>query len=121
MRSNIQKTRGITIFGRRLEDGAIKRAATIACTNLMLAVGAMLLICAAQGLDLRDVALETVSAISTVGMSTGITRELNGLSRLAIILLMYCGRVGSLSVLTSFTDRRKTSPVEFPEEKILIG
>ena len=121
MRSNIQKTRGITIFGRRLEDGAIKRAATIACTNLMLAVGAMLPICAAQGLDLRDVALETVSAISTVGMSTGITRELNGLSRLAIILLMYCGRVGSLSVLTSFTDRRKTSPVEFPEEKILIG
>lgn len=121
MRSNIQKTRGITIFGRRLEDGAIKRAATIACTNLMLAVGAMLLICAAQGFDLRDVALETVSAISTVGMSTGITRELNGLSRLAIILLMYCGRVGSLSVLTSFTDRRKTSPVEFPEEKILIG
>lgn len=121
MRSNIQKTRGITIFGRRLEDGAIKRAATIACTNLMLAVGAMLLICAAQGLDLRDVALETVSAISTVGMSTGITRELNGLSRLAVILLMYCGRVGSLSVLTSFTDRRKTSPVEFPEEKILIG
>lgn len=121
MRSNIQKTRGITIFGRRLEDGAIKRAATIACTNLMLAVGAMLLICAAQGLDLRDVALETVSAISTVGMSTGITRDLNSLSQVAIILLMYCGRVGSLSVLTSFTDRRKPSPVEFPEEKILIG
>lgn len=121
MRSNILRTRGITLFHRKIEDAAIKRAATIACTNLMLAVGAMLIICGVQGLDLRDVALETISAISTVGMSTGITRELNSISRLAVIVLMYCGRVGSLSVLVSFTDRRKTSPVEFPEEKILIG
>lgn len=121
MRSNILRTRGITLFRRKIEDTAIKRAATIACTNLMLAVSAMLIICSTQGLDLRDVALETISAISTVGMSTGITRELNGISRVAVIVLMYCGRVGSLSVLVSFTDRRKTSPVEFPEEKILIG
>lgn len=121
MRSNIRRTRGINIFRRKLEDDAIKRAGTIACTNMILALSAMLVICGTQALDLRDVALETISAISTVGMSTGITRELTAVSRLAVIVLMYCGRVGSLSVLISFTDRRKKSPVEYPEEKILIG
>lgn len=122
MWSNVTKSRGITIFKRRIDGDAIKRASSVACTNLMLALTAMLIICGSQPfLDLRDVALETVSAISTVGMSTGITRELNQVSRLAIIVLMYCGRVGSLSILVSFTEKKKVSAIEYPEEKILIG
>lgn len=122
MWSNITKSRGITIFRRQIDGDAIKRASSVACTNLLLALTAMLIICGGQPLlDLRDVALETVSAISTVGMSTGITRELNQISRLAVIVLMYCGRVGSLSILVSFTEKRKVSAIEYPEEKILIG
>lgn len=121
MWSGITKSRGITIFRRRLEDDAIKRASSVACANLILALTATLVICGMQSLDLRDVALETVSAISTVGMSTGITRALNPVSRLVIILLMYCGRVGSLSILVSFTERKKAAVIEYPEEKILIG
>lgn len=122
MWSNVTKSRGITIFKRRIDGDAIKRASSVACTNLMLALTAMMIICGSQPfLDLRDVALETVSAISTVGMSTGITRELNQVSRLAIIVLMYCGRVGSLSILVSFTEKKKVSAIEYPEEKILIG
>ena len=121
MWSSITKSRGITIFRRRIDDDAIKRASSVACTNMLLALTAMLIICGGQGLDLRDVALETVSAISTVGMSTGITRDLNLVSRLAVMVLMFCGRVGSLSILVSFTEKKKASAVEYPEEKILIG
>lgn len=72
-------------------------------------------------MHLRDVLLETFSAISTVGMSTGITRELTLVSQLAIVVLMYCGRVGSLSMALSFSEKKKISPYELPEEKILIG
>lgn len=121
MWSNITKSRGITLFHRRIDEDAIKRASSIACTNLMLALTAMLIICGIQPLDLRDVALETVSAISTVGMSTGITRDLNQISRFVVIVLMYCGRVGSLSIIVSFTEKRKAAAIKYPEEKILIG
>lgn len=121
MWSNVTKSRGMTVFHKRIDGDAIKRASTVASTNLMLALIAMLVICGMQPLDLRDVALETISAISTVGMSTGITRDLNEISRFAIIILMFCGRVGSLSILVSFTEKRKVSAIEYPEEKILIG
>lgn len=121
VRANIKRTRGVNIFRRRIDEDAIKKASAVACTNLVLALGAALLICAVQGMDLRDVLLETFSAISTVGMSTGITRDFVTVSKAAVIVLMYCGRVGSLSMALSFTEKKKMSPVELPEEKILIG
>lgn len=121
VRANIKRTRGVNIFKRRIDDDAIKRASAVATTNLLLALTATLLICGNQPLDLRDVLLETFSAISTVGMSTGITRELTLVSQLAVVVLMYCGRVGSLSMALSFSEKKKISPYELPEEKILIG
>lgn len=121
VRANIKRTRGVNIFKRRIDDDAIKRASGVACTNMLLALTATLIICGNQALDLRDVLLETISAISTVGMSTGITRELTAVSQFAVILLMYSGRVGSLSMALSFTEKKKISPYELPEEKILIG
>ena len=65
--------------------------------------------------------LETFSAIGTVGMSTGITRALEPMSRILIIFLMYCGRVGSMSFALSFTQNKRVAPVRQPEEKITIG
>ncbi|MDO5423943.1 MAG: potassium transporter TrkG [Eubacteriales bacterium] len=121
IRSMFQKTKSISIWKRSLEADAIKRAAAIASGNMTLALGAALLICGMQKLPLDDVLIETFSAISTVGMSAGITRDFHLLSKLAVIFLMYCGRVGTLSVALSFTERKKTSPIEYPEEKILIG
>ena len=64
---------------------------------------------------------EVFSAIGTVGMSTGLTRELSAGSRILIILLMYCGRIGSMSFALSFTERKKVAPVQLPVEKIMIG
>ena len=121
VRANMKRTRGVNIFKRRIDDDAIKRASAVACTNMLMALAAVLIICGNQALDMRDVMLEAFSAISTVGMSTGITRELTVLSQVVIILLMYSGRVGSLSMALSFAEKKKISPYELPEEKILIG
>lgn len=107
VRANVKRTRGVNIFRRRIDDDAVKRASAVAVTNLLLALTAALVICGNQSLDLRDVLLETFSAISTVGMSTGITRELTLISQIAVILLMYCGRVGSLSMALSFTEKKR--------------
>ncbi len=109
-------------FGRRLEPGAFKRASAVVLVNLTLAIVACLLIGAAQpALAVDDVLFEVFSAIGTVGMSTGITRDLSTFSRLIISLLMYCGRVGSLSFALIFTENRSVPSVRLPLEKVNIG
>ncbi len=117
----IRHTDGVNIYGRRLENGMIEKAAVVFTLTLTMAVSAAFLICAVDGLPLADVLLETFSAVNTVGMSTGITRELGTVSRIAIIILMYGGRIGSLSFALALTDRRTRSGVRQPMERINIG
>lgn len=121
LRATIQRTYGVNIFGRRLEEDAIKRAAAMFIINMTLALSAAVFIMALQPIPLTDVLFEAFSAIGTVGMTTGITRMLNPMSRLAIIFLMYCGRVGSLSFALSFTQRKRVVHLQQPEERITIG
>lgn len=97
------------------------RASCICTINLCLALTVATIILMMQNLDAMDVLLETFSAIGTVGMSSGITRELNAFSRIMVILLMYCGRIGSLSFALTFTQNMKLAKVRLPEEKITIG
>ena len=80
-----------------------------------------MLLLALQPLKFTDVFTETISAMSTVGLSTGLTRELVPLSRVALILLMYCGRLGSLSFALVFAQRSIVPPVQQPVEKIVVG
>ena len=119
--SNIKQTYGINIFGRRLENDAVKRAGTILTINLLLAVTASLAIMAIQPLGFSDILFETFSAIGTVGMTTGITRALHPVSRCSIILLMYCGRIGSLSFALAFVQSKRKPHVQQPAEAINIG
>ncbi len=119
--SYMRKTKGTSVFGRSLEDDALRKASAVFFTNLMLALGVTIVISAVQQLPMLDLMFETFSAIGTVGMTTGLTRELNGISRILIIFLMYCGRVGSLSFANALAGKRKTAPVKDAVEKITIG
>ena len=119
--SMIQHRDGVNIYGRRLEDGMIEKAAIVFTLTLTLAVTASFLICAVDGLPLTDVLLETFSAVDTVGMTTGITRQTGTCSRIILILLMYCGRIGSLSFALAFTDKKQRSGLRQPMERINIG
>ena len=120
--SNLRGCRSCNIFGRRLDDENIKKASNVIVISILLAVTAILaLSCLQQELPLEDLMLEVFSAIGTVGMSTGITRSLTTASRLIVILLMFCGRIGSMSFALSFTERKKVAPVQLPSEKVMIG
>ena len=119
--ANLRNSHGCNIFKRRLEEEEIRKASIVVTINLLLAVAAIIAICGLQPFALEDVMLEVFSAIGTVGMSTGLTRELNGISRVIIILLMYSGRIGSMTFALSFTERKKVAPVQLPAEKIIIG
>ena len=119
--SNIRQTYGVEIFGRRLQDESIRQSACILTINLSLMLTATILIMVFQNLPMSDVFFETCSAIGTSGMSTGVTRSLNTFSRIVIILLMYCGRIGSLSFALAFTRSSRKPHVQLPAERITIG
>ncbi|MDO5418223.1 MAG: TrkH family potassium uptake protein [Lachnospiraceae bacterium] len=122
IRANIGQTYGVNIGNRRLEDDAVRQASLIMITNLTLTLLASLWLVALQpDLLMSDVLFETFSAMGTVGMSTGITRALLPASRIALIVLMFCGRVGSLSSALAFTQSKKKPPVMQPVERITVG
>ena len=74
-----------------------------------------------EQLPLADVLFEVVSALGTVGISVGITGSLKTVSKLILMLLMYCGRMGSLTFALIFTENRQTSPAQKPTERIPVG
>lgn len=109
----------IHFYKRRIRDDVLRKSVIIISTNMLLMLFGATLLCA-QGFSITDAVFETTSAISTVGMTTGITRDLNLISKLVIIFLMYCGRVGSISFAVSLFERRKP-PVSYPEEAVTVG
>ncbi len=119
--ANLRNSHGSNIFGRRLEEEEIRKASIVVTINLLLAVAPAVILCGMQSFPMEDVLLEVFSAIGTVGMSSGITRQLNTVARVIIIFLMYCGRIGSMTFALSFTERKKVAPVQLPAEKIIIG
>ncbi|MCR1898476.1 TrkH family potassium uptake protein [Irregularibacter muris] len=120
--SLIRQSEDLNIFGRRLERGVLKQSSSIITIYLSVALLAMLFISFNQPeLDLRDIVFEVFSAIGTVGMSTGITSSLDIASKMMIIVLMFCGRIGSLAVIMAISNHTNTVLTKSPVEKITIG
>ncbi|MDE7028911.1 MAG: Trk family potassium uptake protein, partial [Lachnospiraceae bacterium] len=112
----------INLFGRRLTDEVVKKANAVVIINATLAIAATAAIMALQPLlNFEDVLFEVLSAIGTAGMTVGITRDLNSISRVIIIVLMYCGRLGSLSFALVFAQKSTSASVRQPQEKIIVG
>ena len=89
--------------------------------NFLLAFAGTIVISAVQELPPLDVIYETSSAMGTVGLTVGITRDLATVSRLVIVFLMYCGRVGSTSFALALFEKRAEPPVTYPMEDITVG
>lgn len=111
----------VTIYKKRLEDSVVKHAAVIVIVYLIGTLSAGMIICAIESYDTTPVMFEIISAAGTVGLTQGITTGLSIISKLIIIILMYGGRIGGLSLLMVFREKAKPAPLHRPTEKILIG
>lgn len=118
----IRNREDINLFGRRLSADVVRKANAVVVINFSLAFGAACVIMALQpAIPMPDVVFEVLSAINTVGMTTGITRELGVISKLIVAVLMYCGRLGSLSFALVLAKKPATNHVREPQEKIIVG
>lgn len=119
--SNLRNASGCNILGRRISDEDIKKSNMVLGLNLGLSVVALLLICSVQEFVMEDLMLEVFSATGTVGLSVGITRQLNAFSQVVIMFLMYCGRVGGMTFALSFAYKKQPPRLQYPEEHINVG
>ena len=120
--STLRREEDAHLLRRRIGPSLIRRASAVVVIYMTLAMGATLALCAAQpSLALGDVLIEVFSAVNTVGMSTGITRALSPFSRVAVMLLMYAGRLGSLTFALLVFRHTDSGPVRRPEGQLLIG
>ncbi len=120
--AGVSHKQSANVFGRRIPDGAFKRAVYVFFTNLLLVVaGAFVISCMNPDMQFSSVMFECFSAIGTVGLTVGITTELDTVSHIVLILLMYLGRVGSISFATVLFEKRARPAVVNPKERITIG
>lgn len=121
VRSNMRQEKGYNILDRRLDEEVVRKACTVMCTNLLLMLTATIVMLVLQPFALTDVLFETASAIGTVGMTTGITRSICSVSKVILIFLMYCGRIGSLTFALSLRGNKHEPAVKQPVEQVMIG
>lgn len=119
--SNLRNSAGCNIYGRRLTDEDIKKASMVIGLNLFMAVAALLIISGMQNFNFEDLCIEVFSAVGTVGLSTGITRQLNTCSQIVIMLLMFGGRIGTVTFASSFAYNKKQVKLMNPEENVSVG
>ena len=108
-------------FGRRIEDRTVRNAITILMMYLVLFLTGGLILSRLESLPLLVCLFETASAIGTVGLTMGITPALGQISRLILILLMFVGRVGGLTLIFSAVSGSRGSTARLPQEKLTVG
>ncbi len=116
-----RKIRHITVYKRKIEDNLIREASAFFTVYLATVTAATMLICALEPFSLKQILFEVVSAIGTVGLTIGVTPFLGSVAKVVIILLMFVGRVGWLTLVLALAGKHYDPPVERVPEKILIG
>lgn len=111
-----------TIMRRSIGAQQVRNAVAVITMMFVIALSAAMILCVSNGLPIKDCFYETVSAIATVGLTTGITAQLNTLSHIILIILMFFGRVGIMTISLGFLfSDRAAERYRYAEAKILIG
>lgn len=108
-------------FNRRVSNETALQAATILMMYLVLFLTGGLIISKMENLPVLTCLFETASAIGTVGLSLGITPNLNVVSHLILIALMFFGRVGGLTLIFAALSSKQSSSARLPQERITVG
>ncbi len=121
VRSVFRGKGSVYAFGRRISEDAVRSAAALFVFYLLLFLGVGLFIACYEGLPLMPALFESASAVATVGLSLGLTPSLSLPSHLLLMLLMFLGRVGGLTLIYAVTARGASDGSRLPLETVAIG
>ncbi len=122
--ANLKGDKDTECFGRRISDSMVRRGlAVIMVSFSVLTVSILAISLAMPQAAIMDIIYEATSAIATVGLSRSFTASMNTAAKLVIILTMYIGRIGPITMALAFNARSKNKKAgrQLPEEKIMVG
>ena len=122
----IVRGRPEAVVGKRsIGRDLVRSAAAIAVLAMVLVLTATFIICIIEegnpAATMETILYECVSAFGTVGLSCGITPQLAPMSKLLLMFLMFCGRVGPLTFSIALANRKKKDTIHYPEGRIMVG
>ncbi len=120
--ATIRNRNNATLFGRSVSESSVKRAVAVVVTFITICATSTILLMATSNAPALDVIYEAVSATATVGLSRNLTASLNALGKIIIIITMYFGRVGPISLAVALGSKNESQNViSEPTEEISIG
>lgn len=119
--AEVRGERDVEVFRRRIPSDVQRQALTVALMAVGGVVVSSMVLLALTPFELGDVVFESVSALGTVGMSTGITPSLSTPAQLVVTALMFIGRVGPPTLFAALVLRARERLYRHPEERIIIG
>ena len=118
----IRDRKETVIFGRRFSENSVQKAAAIATVSLGASLFMTLLLMTTDGVSLTDGLFETLSATCTVGLSRGLTSSLTTGGRIVIIISMFLGRIGPISMALFFSGRGSDkNKFSFAQGRFIVG
>lgn len=121
LRAEARGYRDVNIGDRRMPSRAIRSALAITVSYAFLVSAGLMVLLATSNYPLSDVLFETISAIATVGLSTGITGSLANVDLIVLMVLMFVGRLGAVTLASAFALSRRDRPYRLPEGQPIIG
>jgi len=111
----------VEIYGRTIPKEVIYKSVAIVIVSILVVTVCFALLLTAQEGSFVGLLFESVSAFANVGLSLGVTSTLGTAGKLIIILLMYVGRVGPLTLALAVGEQAYRAPFHYPEARILVG
>lgn len=120
--STVTNKRDTTLFGRRVSDASMRKAVAVSVVFLTICAISSILLMASTDVGPLDAVYESISAAATVGLSRNLTSSLSDIGRIIIIVTMYLGRVGPISLAVALGSKNESQNViSAPSEEISIG
>lgn len=110
------------VFGRRFSKELVYKSLALLIIGMSIVIlVTMILTITEPGESFINLLYEATSAFGTVGLTTGVTQRLSSIGKIVIMLTMYCGRVGPMTVVLALLKNKKKQTHKYPEGRILIG
>lgn len=120
--ASIRNKEDTDLFGRRLTKQAVSKAVAVTCMSFIIMFVSTVLLSAVTDANALDIVYETVSATATVGLTRNLTASLDSIGKLIIIITMYLGRVGPITLAVAFKrSKDNQNIVRNPIEEISVG
>lgn len=120
-RATIKGNDHLVVYRKTIPHKTVTKALAVSMVSVLVLISATLLLQIVEGGSLLNIVFETTSAIATVGLSRDLTSTLHFFGKLIIILCMYLGRIGPISMAIFFSNRKNTHLASYPHEDITVG